>query len=291
MNSFSLNQFEAEKNRKALLYTAIVCALFLIFAFLYTWHITRPETPAIQDLIEINLGNEQEGMGDVQPLIPGEKAPDDQSVTSVQSGQKANESPSQHINADENGDENAAPVVKTEKLNKDAKDVNKNSTAKSTKNINPSPIVNPNPAPPKPKNVYKGGTGVGGNNADEDNNFRNQGNKMGSGDAGSPDGKPDSYGNSPGGKSGVSVVKGLTGRRPVHFPNMQGDFNENARVYVDIKVNSSGAVTSAAIAKGTTTANSNTRSIALQKARELKFPSSSKDLETGTILFLFKLHN
>lgn len=291
MDSLTLHQFESEKNKKALLYTAIVCALFLIFAFLYTWKMYKPEAPAVQDLIEINLGNEQEGLGDVQPLVPGEKAPDDQSVSSAQSGMKVDEAPSQHINADDNGDENAAPVVKTEKPNKDARDVNKNSTAKSTKNVNPSPVVNPNPAPPKPKNVYKGGTGTGGNGADEDNNYRNQGMKEGNGDAGSPDGKPDSYGNSPGGRSGVSVSKGFSGRRPIHFPNMQGDFNENARVYVDIKVSASGTVTSASIAKGTTTANSSLRSIALQKAKELKFPSSSRDIETGTILFLFKLTN
>jgi len=291
LNSLTIHQFEAEKNRKALLFTGIVCALILIFAFVYTWKIHKPEVPAVQDLIEINLGNEQEGLGDVQPMVKGEKAPDEQSVSSPQSGMKANESPSQHINADETGDENAAPVVKSEKPVKDARDVNKNTATKSTKNVNPSPVVNPTPAPPQPKNVYKGGTGTGGNNADQDNDYRNQGNKNGNGDAGSPNGKPDSYGNSPGGRSGVSVSKGFVGRSPVHFPNMKGDFNENAKVYVDIKVNSSGAVTSASIAKGTTTANSNLRSIALQKAKELKFPSSSRDIETGTILFVFKLTN
>ena len=70
---------------------------------------------------------------------------------------------------------------------------------------------------------------------------------------------------------------------------MQGDFNENAKVYVDIKVNASGTVTSAVVAKGTTTSNSTLRNIAIQKAKELKFPPAQNDIESGTILFNFIL--
>lgn len=249
-----------------------------------------PPVPVSLDLIDVNLGNEQEGMGDVQPLVKGERAPDNQSVASHQSAQKAQEAPSQNIQADENNDEAAAPVVKTENKKETAKELNKDNSVKASKNINPSPVVNPNPAPPKPKvPLYKGGTGTGGNGATEDNGYRNQGYKPGNGDAGSPDGKPDAYGNSPGGRSGVSVVRGLSGRRPIHFPNMQDDFNENAKVYVDIKVDASGKVTSAGIAKGTTTSNSTLRSIALEKAKQLKFPPAESDIESGTILFHFVL--
>ena len=89
----------------------------------------------------------------------------------------------------------------------------------------------------------------------------------------------------------MSVVRGLSGRRPIHFPNMQGDFNENAKVYVDIQVNSSGAVTSAIISRGTTTSNPTLRNIAIEKAKELKFPAAQNDIESGTILFVFVLKN
>ena len=284
--------FEAEKNRKALMFTGIICGLFLAIAILYTWPLQVPPVQQVQDLIDVNLGNEEEGMGDVQPLVKGERAPDNQSVASHQSAQKAHETPTQNVPADENKDEEAAAVVKPEKKKENAPVENKETVAKASKNINPSPVVNPNPAPPKPKvPLYKGGAGTGGNGAAEDNGFRNQGYKPGNGDAGSPDGKPDAYGNSPGGKSGVSVVRGLSGRRPIHFPNMQDDFNENAKVYVDIKVDPQGKVTSAAIAKGTTTSNSTLRNIALDKAKQLKFPPSQNDIESGTILFDFVLKN
>ena len=284
------HEFEAEKNRKALLYTAIVCGLFLMLAIFYTWQTQVPQIPPTLDLIAINLGNDQEGMGDVQPLVKGERAPDNQSVASHQSARKVHEEPSQNIPADESNDATAAPVVKSEKNNEKAKELNKESTVKNTKNIHPSPIVNPNPAPPKPKiPLYKGGNGTGGNGAPEDNGYRNQGYKPGNGDAGSPDGKPDAYGSSPGGRSGVSVFRGLSGRRPIHFPNMQGDFNENAKVYVDIQVNSSGSVTSAVISRGTTTSNSSLRNTAIEKAKQLKFPPAQSDIESGTILFIFVL--
>lgn len=276
-----------------MLYTGVVCGAFLVFALLYTWKMMKPPIPETLDLIEINLGNEQEGIGDIQPLVKGDRAPDNQSIAAVESGKKVQESPSQQINADEDVEnKDAAPVVKSKTPNNNAKDVNKESTSKSTKTVNPSPVVNPNPAPPRPKNLYKGGTGNGGNGAEEDNGYRNQGYKGTNGDMGSPDGKPDSYGNSPGGRTGISVVKGLSGRSPVHFPSMTDDFNENAKVYVDIVVNPAGKVISANIARGTTTANSGMRSIAKEKAMGLKFnPGNSGNNQSGTLLFNFILKN
>ena len=275
-----------------MLYTSMIIGLFLIIAIFYTWPMQVPPVPVVEDLIDVNLGNEMEGMGDVQPLVPGERAPDNQSTAANQSTQQSNQTPSQQIIADEGEDEEAAPVVKAEKPKDNAKETNKESNERATKNVNPSPVVNPNPAPPKPKvPLYKGGTGTGGNGATEDNGYRNQGYKPGQGDAGSPDGKPDAYGNSPGGRSGVSVIRGLSGRRPISFPSIQDDFNENAKVYVDIKVDGSGKVTAASIARGTTTSNPNLRSIALQKARQLKFPASDNVVESGTILFNFVLKN
>jgi outer membrane biosynthesis protein TonB len=283
------HSFEAEKNRKAFLYTSIICGLFLILAIFYTWPLQVPPTPTVLDLIEVNLGNEQEGLGDVQPLVKGNRAPDNQSVASHQSAKKATAEPSKTIQAEESNDENAAPVVKSEKKKETAKVENKESSTKNSKNVNPSPVVNPNPAPKKPKiALYKGGTGNGGN-GDADNNYRNHGYKPGNGDTGSPDGKADSYGNSPEGRSGVSVIRGLSGRRPISFPDMQGDFNENAKVYVDIKVDASGKVTSAMVAKGTTTSSATLRNIAVEKAKQLKFPAARTDIESGTILFNFVL--
>ncbi|MEO8416481.1 MAG: hypothetical protein ABI472_22650, partial [Ginsengibacter sp.] len=153
MSNTAVNHsFEADKNRKALTYTAGVMGIFLIIAIFYTWPLQIPPVPTVQDLIDVNLGNEQEGMGDVQPLVKGERAPDNQSMESHRKATRVAETPTRNVQADENNDDKeAAPVVKAEKPKEDAKDINKTSTDKTSKNINPSPLVNPNPAPPKPK--------------------------------------------------------------------------------------------------------------------------------------------
>lgn len=286
-----IDSFEIQKNTKAFSYTVIICLLLLAVMFLYKWRIAIPPIPAIQDLIEINLGNEEEGKGDVQPLVKGDPAPDVPLPQSVKSATTHN-TPSKEIQADENGDKEAAAVPKIVKPNKEAKEVARETVTKPVKTNNPVPVVNPTPTPSKLKvPLYKGGNGPGGNGANQDNGYKNQGYKPGNGDNGSPNGKPDSYGNSPGGKSGVSVIRGLAGRRPIHFPSMQDDFNENAKVYVDVKVDGTGTVTNAAVARGTTTSNGSLRSIAIQKAKQLKFPPSQNDDESGTILFNFILKN
>lgn len=66
--------FEREKNVKAATYTAIVCvALFVIF-FFAKWTLPQITEPPVEEGIEVNLGNSDQGLGDVAPQIPGEPA-------------------------------------------------------------------------------------------------------------------------------------------------------------------------------------------------------------------------
>ena len=60
--------FESEKNRKALIYTIIVCAGLLLLFFIIKWKNVPPSIPIVQDLIEINLGNNEEGFGEKQQI-------------------------------------------------------------------------------------------------------------------------------------------------------------------------------------------------------------------------------
>src|SRR5438105_2628620 len=176
MNSTGMSaSFEAQKNTKALSYTALICALLLAIAILYKWRLQIPPIPTVQDLIEINLGNEKEGMGEVQPLVKGNPAPEVQHLSSPAKSAVAKEEPAKDIQADEKDDPEAAPVNKPLKPNKNANIIAKENT-KPVKNVNPTTVMNPTPAPPKPKlPLYKGGNGNGGNGAAEDNGYRNQG--------------------------------------------------------------------------------------------------------------------
>ena len=285
--------FEREKNIKAATYTTVVCVLLFIVFFFAKWTLPQITPPTFEEGIEVNLGNSNEGLGDVAPEIPGEPAAaqEEEYVPPATSQPVAKE---QNIVGDEN-EADDAPVV-----NNNPKPVVKNTSvvkpvAAAKPKENTQPVANPTPAPPKPKAVYKGGTaaGTGGNGADSYNGVRNQGIAGGRGDQGSPNGNPnsDSYkGNASSGNSGVKIRSGLSGRRLTRYPSFEDDFNENARVAVDIRVDKNGNVVSAVVnPRGTTTTNSNIRSIATRKAMQLKLNAGDEDEQTGTILFDFIL--
>lgn len=284
--------FEREKNIKAATYTTVVCVLLLIVFFFAKWTLPQVAPPPFEEGIEVNLGNSDEGLGDVAPELPGDpaEAPEEEYSPPATSQPVAEE---QNIAGDENEaddapvvNNNPKPVVKNNNLSKPV-------VAKPRENT--QPVVNPTPAPPKPKAVYKGGTaaGTGGNGADSYNGVRNQGIAGGNGDQGSPNGNPnsDSYkGNASRGNSGVRIRSGLSGRRFTRLPSFEDDFNENAKVAVDIRVDKNGNVVSATVSpRGTTTTNSSIRSIATRKAMQLKLNAGGDDEQTGTILFDFKL--
>ncbi len=286
--------FELEKNRKAFLYTLAIVVALLLIAIFWTWQILPPPTPIAEDLIEINLGNNNEGFGTVQPLIKGEKSPGEDQADQQHKAPPvvANNSSPQNPEPDDSKDPDAAPVVKPSKPTPKAVEQPTPLTPQPTKNTNPTPVV-AMPKPQKPKIAGYGGPKSGtGNGADETNGYTYQGNKPGGkGDAGSPSGKPDSYGNNPGGRSsgGASFIKGV---RPYNLGSLkfEDDFDENAKVYIDIQYNSSGSFVSATIARGTTTSNSRILSIARQKVAALKFPASP-DGGVSTILLNFKIQN
>ena len=77
--------FEAEKNKKAFTYTAIILGAILLITFLVSWKPGVHPPKLVEELIEINLGNDDEGMGEVQPLIKGDRSPSSESPSSDRS--------------------------------------------------------------------------------------------------------------------------------------------------------------------------------------------------------------
>ncbi len=289
------DQFESRKNMKAGGYTAVICILLLVVFLFVRW--TLPPLPPMpaDEGIEVNLGNSDQGIGEDQPFLPGQPSPQDQqSYTPPKQVAEAKEDVKDVETDDKDAD---APEIKKPPITKPKaekipeKDVVKNTPKKVTQ-----PVTNPTPAPPKPKAVFKGvnGTGTGGNEADTYKKGGNQGIAGGTGDQGRPGGDPDSKNyTGPGGRgnSGVSISRGLQGRKITQLPSFQDDFNENAKVAVDIRVDASGNVTSALYQpRGSTTADGTMKSIATRKAMQIKFNASGAESQ-GTIVFNFKLHN
>ena len=235
--------FETEKNRKAFVYTAIICGAILLIALLVSWKLPEHPPMILQDLIEINIGNDAEGYGEVQPLIKGEKSPATESAAQQQSAQANNTKP-EEIKTDENTDPESAPVTKPVK--------------KTPKVVTPAVVVTPAPKPQKPKIAgYNGPKGGTGNGATEDNGYKYQGNKPGgTGDAGSPNGKPDSYGNTPGGKTGGGGLRVSEGDRTIVNNYIFMGNLPPAIIIAKIKVSPGGRGTFITFGKGSTNTDS-----------------------------------
>lgn len=237
-----LRHMDTERRKKALLYTVMVCGAILLLFFLISWKIMPPAKPVVQDLIEINLGNLDEGYGEVQPLIKGQRSPSQEAI--IHPKQAApKEEVIERVDPDENAENDAAAVTKTVKKN-----------LAITKEENPTTIVAPVPKPQKPKVTYNGPGKGTGNDAKEDNGYRYQGNKLGGkGDAGDPNGNPDSYGKTPGGKiGGPRVISG--NRKIIRYYSFTGELPK-ATIYAVIKVSPSGQGTFVSFAKGSTSQN------------------------------------
>lgn len=289
--------FEREKNIRAFAYTGMICAsLFILFLSLQ-WTLPQIPAPDFGEGIEVNLGNSETGIGNIPPQIPGAPSlTEDSKNAPPKSIQEATPRPG--IHTDEYADGNA-PSVNDTKTKPVTKAVINPPAA--IKKISQATVTNPIPAPPKPKAIFKGGTSTAssGNRADTYTGVQNQGISGGKDDQGNPNGNPnsDSYkgnaasgngGNS--GNSGVSIRSGLDGRRITKLPSFEDDFNENAKVAVDITVDKAGNVTQAIVnQRGTTTTNQQVRNIALRKARGLKLNSGNEEEQTGTLVFNFKL--
>ncbi len=250
--------FEAEKNQKASIYTVIICVAILLISWAVSWPTTPPPPPIAEDLIEINLGNEFEGMGEEQPLIKGERAPAQENIPQPQqTSAAAADEPAKDITTDDKADEDAAPVTKVEKNNSTKNEAPKENVTKPVKTNNPAPV--PTPAPPKPqkpKFTYNGPGNGKGNGADQDNGYINQGNNPGGkGDAGSPNGKPDSYGNNPGGKVAGGALRVSKGdRRIINNYIFMGDLPK-ATINAIIKVSPEGRGTFVSFDKGSTSSD------------------------------------
>jgi outer membrane biosynthesis protein TonB len=253
------NNFDNERRRKAFIYTAAICSLFLIAFIFINWKVSAPAPPVVQQMIEINLGNDDEGLGEVQPLIKGETSPDEAAPAAPEQEPAAAEPETQapapvqdipaddKITPDENAEKDAAPVARpvTKPTPKKATPTPTPVTKTVTKPTpNPTPVITPTPKPKIAKSTYKGPGSGGGNGADKDNGYKYEGNKPdGTGDKGVPSGNKDTYGNNKGGSTvgGPRVISGNRKLIPKVY-NFSGDLKK-AKINAIIRVSANGVGT------------------------------------------------
>ena len=288
------HEFNARKNRTAGLYTLLICGVLLTMLLLISWNLPfNPPAPPEEGL-EVNLGNSDQGLGSNQPFLPNEPSKQDQEKYTPPKTVSPTKEALKDVETDDK-DPDPAPAVKQPPVTKpEAKKIPDKDLTVKTPRKTIQPAVNPTPAPPKPKAVFHGvnGDGTGGNDADHFKPGGNQGIAGGKGDQGKPGGDPNSTNYTGGGHgNGIAIARGLQGRRISSTPSFTDEFNENAKVAVDIIVDASGNVTSADYqAKGSTTADASLKAIAIRKAHQVKFNSGSVE-SSGTLIFNFKLKN
>jgi len=249
--------FSTTENKKAAIYTAIVCITLLLVFLLIKWDINLPIEPIVQDQIEINLGNEEEGFGAEQPLVKGNPTPDKMDSPSDNSPAS-----NDNVDPDDNAEATAAPVVKNEKKKISPTPAPKNNkTEKQTNN--------------QPKLTFKGpNTGPNGNNPTTDNGFTSQGNNPnGKGDFGSTNGKP----------KVIPINKAML--KDYKFEDELGA----EKIYARINVSTSGVGSFVKIEKKSTSFESKYKTAIIKCLPKMKFETAGSDYQ-AVIIFDFRVN-
>lgn len=286
-NSLSLTaDFERQKNIKALVITLGIAGALLLLVLFFKWSMpTVPPAPT-QEFLEVNLGTDDFGSGKDQPLLPGEPAPAQQTSYTPPQPVKAIAENVKDVETDDRADNDAPAIRKPVIARPNATKIDDdNKTVKNTTNTTtPQPVIQ---APPKPRAVLgrtTGGNGNGGNGAETYKPGTGEGIAGGSGDQGRPGGDPNG--------TNYSGQRKTFGTKVFSIPNQsfEDDFNQNAKIAVEVIVNDGGKVTSASVtARGSTgTATQSMKNTALRLARELKF-ASSEGGQKGVVVFDFKV--
>jgi hypothetical protein len=291
--AYMSDSFETKKNTRASMFTLGVAGLMLLIFFLIKMDFPSFEVPNIDNAVEVNLNIPDE----IAPVIGGgggggggatvqATGPRGTAYSPPQPGEKEDVK-----DIDDNNDKETPPILKPDNPKPTATKINSN---KSVVKVKPKEIIE-TPAPQRPKAVLGktlGGNGNGGGVAD---NYDKSGGKGNGSGVGNGNGLNGGNGNGAGGGNGTG--NGL-GSGPKNFgtktlaisnQSFEDEFNENAKVAMDIVADERGRVLSATFQpRGSTTSSRKLIDIAERRAFELKLGASDGG-QKGTVIFNFKL--
>jgi outer membrane biosynthesis protein TonB len=289
------DNFESKKNAKASGYTLLICALLLFLFFVVSWTLPVQPPPVVEDGIEVNLGNSDQGLGTDQPYLPGDPSPQDHEKYTPPKQAAVEKEPLKDVETDDNNKEEAPVIKKAVVTRPNATKIPDKDIVVKPKAVKvKQPETTPTPPKPHPKAVFRGvnGTGTGGNDADDFKPGGNQGIAGGHGDQGAPGGNPNSNNYTGGGhgNGGIVPIGGLKGRAIVKLPSFTDDFNQNAKIVINVVVDENGNVTSTEYTQsGSTSSDASLRDIAMRKARQVKFAPTGQE-SAGGLVFNFRVH-
>jgi outer membrane biosynthesis protein TonB len=272
---------EQNINVKALAWTIGVHVALLLLFFL--WRYTLPVTVTPPEMgMEVNLGTSDNGSGKDQPMAIDQPAPDEAAAAHQAAAQQSEQTKDML-----QGNDNDAPAVNTAATKSNIRN-NTETDNNRHKAIEQTISNNHKRQQQRPKFVYAGGTGRGGNGAMQNMNGSSEGNTTGNGDRGVPNGTPGAtnYVGSPGnGNGGISHT--LIGRNIVAFPGRDASFKEQGKVVIRVTVNRNGEIVSKQIVSAS---SAELRALALHKVDKVRFNKSDNAPEEqfGNITFVFK---
>jgi len=275
-------EFEKQKNIQASALTAAIAGALL---FIFIWvklSIPQEPIPPIDEFVEVNLGTGDQGFGTDQPQLPGDPAPARQTSYTPPQPVQSREEAIKDVASDDNNHD-APPVIKPAVSKPDATKINSESKTVKSSNTNPQPVITQ--APPRPKAVLGrtiGGNGNGGNGADSYKPGGNEGIAGGNGDQGRPGGDPN-------GRNYTGTPRSF-GVKVMSIPNQsfEDDFNQNAKVAMDIVVDENGKVSSATFQPRRST-TSDRRYIDIAKRSAFQLRMGNNGGQKGTVIFNFKV--
>lgn len=257
-------------NNKAAIITAGVHVLLLLLCLLIGYTLPASPAPVDEMGMEVNLGNSDDGSGTDQPFSTEAPAQQPEERQAAQRSD-AEEAPA-NLTTDESDDGPAIRTVKSDHKKPSQVAENKPKTA----------------AQPKPKLLYPGAAGNGGNSAAINQAGTGEGNGQGNGDKGVPGGTPGAanYSGIPGSGTG-GIAHSFNDRTMVARPQPDAVFKEGGKVVIKVTVNREGTVISKRVLSA---ANPELGRIAMQKINEVKFNRSEQapPEQFGNITFVFK---
>ena len=266
---------------KPLLITVVAHILLLLLLALWTFSLP-PEAPPAQEMgMEVNLGTTADGSGVDQPMDTEDPAPE----ASNASRSSASAATSQaEVERSEEEDAPSVPEPNKTQTQRIASNIPTTKPGSSTTTTAPAAAAQQQ----RPRYVYNGATGRGGNSATANMPGTGEGNTTGPGDRGVPGGTPGSpnYTGSPGNGTG-GISHSLSGRNIIAFPPKEAQFREGGRVIVRVTVNRDGTIVNKQIVSST---NTELSPIALRKLQQVRFNKSDNAPEEqfGNITFVFK---
>ncbi|PZF72406.1 energy transducer TonB [Taibaiella soli] len=274
-------------NTKAAAWTVGVHVVLLLLFILVKYSSPVTAATPVEMGMEVNLGTDADGSGTDQPMAIGDPAPDRSERTHQAAAQEANEEKDMMKT-----DEADAPAIKPVQPNT-VKNHNTptNSAATPNRSHTQQPTqtaTNNHLQPQRPRYVYNGATGTGGNGASEDHPGTSEGNTTGNGDRGVPGGTPGAanYVGSPGPGNGGINTQGF-GSRGISPSVFQAEFHEGGKVVARVTVDRDGNITNIIIKSSP---NNELTRIAKQKLSQAKFSKStgSEPEQIGTVTIVFK---